>query len=358
MMKFAIIGCGNGGKAVAAEVASAGHSVSVFEAMPNDDFRKLQADKTLTLKGTMDIRASLDLVTDDMQEAIEGRDVVMVVVPSFAHNPLFKQLLPLLKDGQHLVVVPGNYSTFIAKKMMEEMKITTKITLSEAASLPYACRATAFNEVEIYKKKKVLKIGTYPATANEEVVSILRTVSDMFIPAENVLEVALDNLNLIVHPLPTLLNIAGIEANPTGWRHYIDGISPVIAKNMHLLDDERIALGKAYGLNLTNIMDMLKMYYGDNEKTNVYDYVNSDESPYKDIYGQDVFGRYVTEDLPFLAVPAKQLAAKVGIETPWLDLLINLGSLVHDVDYAETGYNLELLGIENMTMKEIADYIS
>jgi len=358
MKKFAIIGCGNGGKAVAAEVASAGHSVSIFEAMPNDDFRKLQADKTLTLKGTMNIRTSVDLVTDNMSEAIEGRDVIMVVVPSFAHTPLFKELLPLLKDGQHLVVVPGNYSTFIAKKMMEEMNITTEITLSEAASLPYACRATSFNEVEIYKKKKVLKIGTYPAGANDEVVSILQTVSDMFLPADNVLEVALDNLNLVVHPLPTLLNIAGIEADPKGWRHYIDGISPVISKNMHMLDDERIAVGNAFGLNLTNIMDMLKRYYGDNDKANIYDYVNSNESPYKDIYGQNVFGRYVTEDLPFLAVPAKQLAEKVGIKTPWLDLLIELGSLVHGVDYLSDGYNLELLGINHMSLDEIKQYIS
>ncbi len=68
----------------------------------------------------------------------------------------------------------------------------------------------------------------------------------------------MDNLNLVVHPLPTLLNIAGIEADPKGWRHYIDGISPVISKNMHMLDDERIAVGNAFGLNLTNIMDMLK----------------------------------------------------------------------------------------------------
>ncbi len=138
-----------------------------------------------------------------MAEAIEGRDMILVVVPAFAHEPLFKELVPLLKDGQDVVVFPGNYSTFIIHKIMREMGLNTKITVSETVSLPYACRATSFNEVEIYKKKKVMKLGTCPVASNADVVAGLGEALDMFEPAENVLEIALDNPNLVVHPLPT-----------------------------------------------------------------------------------------------------------------------------------------------------------
>jgi opine dehydrogenase len=357
MEKFAVLGCGNGGKAVAAELAHNGASVSIFEAIPNEGFRKLQEEKTITLTGTMNYKTDIDLVTDDLKEAIEGRNVVMVVVPSFAHESMFKSLIPLLVDGQHVVVVPGNYSTFLFKKLMRDMNVSVDITISETASLPYACRATDYHTVDIYKKKQVLKVGTYPSTKNDEMVTVLNEVIDIFKGADNVLEVALDNLNFIVHPIPTLFNIAGIESNPKGWRHYIDGISPTVSKALAELDQERLSIGKAFGLNLTPIVDALKEYYGDNECDNVYDYVNSDQSPYKEIYGQDVFGRYVTEDLPYLVVPAKTLATIAGINTPWVDTIINVGSLIHHKDYFELGYNQTKIGLSGLSIEEIKEMI-
>jgi len=203
-----------------------------------------------------------------------------------------------------------------------------------------------------------MKLGTSPSTENARIIESLNPALDIFVPAANVLEIALDNPNLVVHPLPTLLNIAGIEADSKGWRHYIDGISPTISENVHLLDSERLSIGAAYGLKLNKVLDFLKGSYGENESETVYEFVNSDQSPYKEIYGQNVFGRYVSEDLPFLAVPAKQLAEKAGIEVPWLKVLIELGSLVHKKDYEKEGYNLEKLGIQDMPLEEIIEMIS
>ena len=104
-------------------------------------------------------------------------------------------------------------------------------------------------------------------------------------------------------------------------------------------------------------MPSLKEYYGDNDCETVYDYVNSDQSPYKEIYGQDVFGRYVTEDLPYLIVPAKVLATIAGVNTPWIDILISLGSLVHHKDYYEFGYNEEKIGVSGLKIDEVKKLI-
>lgn len=357
MEKFAVLGCGNGGKAIAAELAHNGASVSIYEAIPNEGFRKLQDEKVITLTGTMNMVGNIELVTDDLKEAISGRKIILVVVPSFAHEIIFKSLVPLLEDGQHIVVIPGNYSTFLVKKLIKDMNVSVDVTISEAASLPYACRATDYRTVDIYKKKKFVRIGTYPTSENSKIISALNKGINMFREASNVLEIALDNLNFTVHPIPTLLNIAGIESNPTGWRHYIDGISPVISVALHELDEERLKIGKELGLKLTPIIDGLKEYYGDNDCETVYDYVNSDQSPYKDIYGQDVFGRYVTEDLPYLIVPAQSLATITGVETPWIDLLIKLGSLIHHKDYSEVGYNQSKLGISGLDIKGVKELI-
>lgn len=357
LQKFVILGSGNGGKALAGQIASKGHSVNIFEALaPTEDFLKLQNEKEIYLKGDVNCKGTLNCVTTNIEEAVSDRDIIIVVAPAFAHAPLFKLLIPHLKDGQKVIIIPGNYGTFLLKKMMSEYEINKNISISEVASLPFACRAVEYNTVMVYKQKLKLKLATCPVTQNEEILEIMNAIADIYIPGENVLEVSLDNFNAILHPLPVLLNIAGIEKNPKNFRHYIDGVSPLVSKKMEEMDEERMLIGEKYQLPLMSTLEQEKMYYGFNETQSLYDYFNSDESPYKDIYGQSVFGRYITEDLPYLLVPAKQLGEKVGLETPLLDICIKLASALHDRDYIEDGYNLDKLGIAEMSRDEIIEY--
>jgi len=68
----------------------------------------------------------------------------------------------------------------------------------------------------------------------------------------------MDNPNCVLHPLPVLLNVGSIERDPLQFRHYIDGITPLIASMIDRMDAERLAIGKAYGLNLVPILEQLK----------------------------------------------------------------------------------------------------
>jgi opine dehydrogenase len=174
-----------------------------------------------------------------------------------------------------------------------------------------------------------------------------------FIPGKNLLEVDLDNPNQILHPLPVLLNYGDIEKNPETFRHYMDGITPLISEKMMHMDEERLAIGSAFSLALTSTMEQLKMYYGQNDTKTYYEFVNSSESPYKDVVGHNVRSRYLTEDVPGLNVTALQLAEKATVETPIIELTVRLTSWLHDVDYVSTGTTLEKLGIDDKTPEEI-----
>jgi opine dehydrogenase len=133
----------------------------------------------------------------------------------------------------------------------------------------------------------------------------------------------------------------------------MDGITPLISEKMMDMDEERLAIGKAFSLQLTSTMAQLKMYYGQNDTETYYEYSNSDESPYKDVIGHNVRSRYLTEDVPGLNVPALQLAKKAAVETPIIELTIRLSSWLHGVDYVSTGTTLEKLGIAEKTPAEI-----
>ena len=284
--------------------------------------------------------------------------MILVVVPAFAHEPVFGRLIPLLRNGHRIVLIPGNYGSLLLRRMMRENGIKVNISISETASLPYACRATSYNTVMIHKVKRAVKLATYPTKVNGEMMDVLNTITDIFTSGENVLEISLDNFNSIMHPLPFLLNVGSIEKSPDTFRHYMDGVTPIISDKMAEMDDERLAIGRAYSLHLVSSLDQLKMYYGENQSRTIFEYVNSKESPYRDIIGHSLYSRYITEDVPYLVVPAMLLAEKIGIRTPWFESCVRLASMLHAKNYVAAGHNLGSLGIAELDRNGLLDYVS
>jgi opine dehydrogenase len=357
-LNFAVLGSGNGGRAFCGQIAHKGYPVLMYEPLEKTaDFLKLKEEKKMFLSGDIAVGGKLRGVTMDIKKAVGDADVIFIVVPSFAHRPIFQKMIPHLKDGQHVIIVPGNYGGFLLKKMMADAGVKPEISISGTASLPYACRIAQYNTVMIYKKKFQLKIATSPAEASQAVLDVMNDVFSGyidFIAGSNLLAIDLDNVNYTLHPLPVLLNYGVIEKNPAAFRHYIDGVTPLISEQMMKMDEERLSIGQALGLELMSAMDQLMMYYGRNECRTYYEYVNSDESPYKDIVGHDVRSRYITEDVPCLHVPAVELAHLAGIDVPIVELCVKLSSLLHGVNYAAEGTTLEKLGLGGKTLAEIA----
>ncbi len=361
-LSFAVLGSGNGARAFCGQIANKGYKVIMYEPLEEtQDYLKIRAEKEMFLEGDIVAGGQLEGATMDVEEAVRSAHVIIVVVPSFAHKPIFEKVIPNLKDGQHIILVPGNYGGLLMKKMMSESGTKKEITISETSSLPYACRISSYNKVMIYKKKYQMKIATCPAGSNEKVVNIMNDIfhdNTHFVSAGSLLEIDLDNVNQTLHPLPVLLNYGTIEKNPETFRHYMDGISPLISEKMMQMDEERLAIGRKISLDLMSTLDQLKMYYGDNDSKTYHEYVNSAESPYKEIVGHNVRSRYLTEDVPCLHVPAVQIGSLVGVDMPLSKICIELSSLLHEVDYFARGTTLEKLGVSGMSLKEIVKITS
>ena len=356
-LNYAVLGSGHGGRAVCGQIAEKGYPVMMYEPLEEtEDYLKIRQEKEIFLDGDIRAGGKLSGATMAIEEAVKDTDVILIVVPSFAHKPIFAKLIPHLMDGQHVIIVPGNYGGLRLKEMMTDRGIERNITISETVSLPYACRINTYNTVMIYKKKSQLKIASSPSRNNTETVDIMNDIFAghvNFFPGKNLLEVDLDNPNQTLHPLPVLLNYGGIENNPETFRHYMDGITPLISEKMMHMDEERLAIGRALSLELMSTLEQLKMYYGENDAKTYYEYVNSPQSPYTDVIGHHVRSRYLTEDVTGLNVPDIQLAEKAAVQTPIIELTVRLTSWLHNVDYVSTGTNLMKLGIANKMPEEI-----
>jgi opine dehydrogenase len=359
--RFAVLGSGNGGRAFCAQIAAKGYPVVMYEPLEaTADYQRLREEKQMLLEGDIQAGGPLHDVTMDIQAAVSAADVIFVVVPSFAHHPIFVKMIPHLKDGQHIIIVPGNYGGFLLKKMMAATN-PCKVAISETPSLPYACRIRSYNTVMIHKKKFRMKVASSPLSANGFAVDVMNDIFDGYIQyfsGANLLETDLDNLNQTLHPMPVLLNYGEIEKRPDTFRHYMDGVTPLVAEQMVAMDNERLALGKALNLELMATMDQLKMYYGYNETDNYFDYVNSPESPYTDIVGHNVRSRYLTEDVPCLHVPSLELAAMVDVDMPVTKVCVQLASLLHGTDYSSKGITLEKIGLAGKSLAEIVQVAS
>jgi len=102
------------------------------------------------------------------------------------------------------------------------------------------------------------------------------------------------------------------------------------------------------------VIERLRMLgYIDFETDSLYEaYVNS--RPFSRIRAPKTLRhRYITEDVPYGLVSYSSLGDLLEVETPTMDILIDLASLLMDVDYWGEGVTMETLGLGVLTDEEL-----
>lgn len=102
-MKITVIGAGNIGTLMAAEMAHKGHEVTMYSSKPekwNKSIEVLDEGAHLLITG------ELKKVTNDLSEAVSGAELIWIVIPSMMFEEMGKKLENLVKPGQMIGVVP------------------------------------------------------------------------------------------------------------------------------------------------------------------------------------------------------------------------------------------------------------
>ena len=114
--KIAVLGSGNGARAVCAQVGFKGYDVVMWEPLEEtDDYKRIKQEKACFIRRHHS-GGNIKEVTMDIAEAMKGALAVFVVVPAFAHKPIFKKMISHLENGQHVVIMPGNYGCFKSER--------------------------------------------------------------------------------------------------------------------------------------------------------------------------------------------------------------------------------------------------
>ena len=352
MPKVAVLGAGHGGQAMAGHLGIMGCKVNLYN-RSGDRLSTIQHAGSIELTGQLEGVGKLNLVTTDIEKAIEGAELIMVVVPANGHAPLAEACAPFLKDGQVVVLHPGRTGGALEfLNMIRRMGCTADVIVSEASTLIYACRMVNPAKVHIFGIKNVIPVAAIPSYRTPEVIRKLNVVYPQFVPGDNVLKTSMDNIGAIFHPAITILNAGRIESTQGEFEFYMEGVTPSVARVLEAMDKERVAVAAAMGIRAISAREWLYMAY-DAAGRNLYESMQANIG-YKGITAPSTtMNRYITEDIPMSLVPIASLGHHLEVPTPVIDNMIYLASIIHEVDYWSEGRNVETMGLANLTVKQI-----
>lgn len=222
-MKIVILGAGNGGCAVAADLSYRGHEVTLIKtsrAMNDDNFDYLTenggrvqindfgesgcmnpTDENRFVKDCRIARVTRDLSL--LQEA----EIVIVYIQTNYHEELIQRMAPYVRDGQIVVINPGYFSTAFTLKHWGDKKAT----VVEAQSSFIDCRISEPGKVRVGFRNARNPVGIYPAQNYEYAKAKLETLGFPLVYRKNIVSAALHNPNLIVHTVGAVLSIPMID---------------------------------------------------------------------------------------------------------------------------------------------------
>lgn len=354
-ISWAIIGGGNGGQSLAGHLAIQGAPVSLYDIFP-ETIEAIEALGGIHVDGAVEGFGPLKCATTQIADALEDADVVMIVAPAIAHRAIACDCAPHLKDGQIVLIHPGSTGGALEfRQMLEAQGCNASVTIAEANSLLYACRCAEPGRASIFGVKKELAVAALPAEKTGKVMEKLTPAFPQMKPGKNVLETSLSNPNAIMHPAPTLLNTSLIESDRQ-WLYYHDGITPSIGAFVEALDSERVALAKAFGLDLPPIRTWYNIAYGV-QGDSLSEAVKANAA-YAGVKGQTQLNtRYLLEDIPMGLVPMVSLGKTLGIAVERMENVIRLAEFLLDKDLHTKGRTVESMGLSGKSTREILQFV-
>jgi opine dehydrogenase len=358
----AILGAGHGGFAAAADLTHRGYSVRLQARNP-DRLAALRERGGIDARGILQGRIPIALTTTDVAEAVRGADLIMLVVPSVAHEPYARALAPLLDGNQPVFLNPGH--TGGGLHFLHELHTSGyhgPIKICETVSLTYVTRMEGPATVGIYSYIKELGFGALPGKHTDELYELIKPLYPDIRKATSVIETALSNMNAVFHPPGMIMNAGWIEHTDGNFLFYKEGMTESIGRVTAAVDAERVAIAKALGVPHVTFLDA---FFNAGLTTKAArDSGNiaracKESAPNATIKSPSSLNhRYVHEDVGYGLVPIAALGRLAGVPTPTIDSLVHIAGLAVGVDYTREGLTLEKLGLAGRTPAELMKFVT
>lgn len=357
-----VLGGGNAAFITAADLTLRGHRVTLCElAHLQQNVQGVMQSRVIELQivGNPGIKgglAHLEKVTTEMCEALAEAELVLIVVPAFSQKFFAEACARQLKDGQVVVLAPGNFggaiefSNIISKKGKRQ-----KVAVAEMECMIYSGFKSSPTSAWVSGYKKGLHLAAFPGKDTEKVMRTMLQVYPDLRAAHNVLETGLRNINTVLHAPIVVHNAGWIEKMKGDFLFYWDGCTPGVARIAEAVDRERIALGRCFGFDLPPMRNVSLEWYGhEGARGNTLCEVLSTNPVYvKDYAPKTLQHRFLLEDVPYGMVPMESLGRLMGVPTPVTSATITLASELTGIDLRSDARDLRNLGLERLNASDL-----
>jgi len=317
-VRVAIVGAGPIGRATAAYLVHHGHEAGIWSPSGHgiaDLAHDPQASGRLLLSYEGALSGRVSIARIDSANALGDYPVVIIAVPGHAYPAILPRVAEVLSPSQ-LVIVSGALSLapLWVRERMAARGVDPAVAVAWGTTLGTA-RRTPTADVKLNTIRSRFDMAAVPASAGVRSMNTCRALfGDRFNLADNVLAVALTNVNPIAHAAETLPNLTRIDRQED-WPlfHYLTASG---ARMTAALDAERLRVAAAFGARVRSIEEHYRLSYHV-EGDDIEHIAEAIHARYQGPLGPKTLEhRYVLEDVPFGLVVIEALARCAAVEVP------------------------------------------
>jgi opine dehydrogenase len=297
-------------------------------------------------------------LTTDVAEAVAGADLVMLVVPSVAHEDYARALVPHLRREVPVLLNPGHTGGGLHfLHALRQAGYTGSAAIGETVTLTYICRMSGPATVEIYSYTRQLGFAALPGRDTVTLHRRLEAVYPELVARSSVLETGVSNINAIFHPPGMLMNAGWIEHTKGGFLFYAEGITESVGRAVAAIDAERLAVAQGLGVPARPFLDVFEgagLTTAAARDSGSVSRACKESAPNRTIKAPpSLRHRYIDEDVGFGLVPFSALGRLAGVETPVIDAHVTLAAAATGIDFWSTGLSLEKMGLAGVRREDV-----
>jgi opine dehydrogenase len=348
----AVLGGGSGAYATAADLALGGHRVRLWR-RSGDEIGAIRDSGGIILaaEGGQAV-GRLERVTTALEDATDGAEVVIIPLPATAHEELAHRLAGKLGDRQIVLLTPGTFGSYVMARELARSGATLPYAFAETGTLPYLARKTAAASVAVPVRAAHLPVGVFPASRADEVRGRLAALYATLEPSVDVLDVALTNAGVVIHPPLVLLNAGTIDTGR--FDVHAAGTTASVRRLIDGVDGERLAARRGWGYPAPHY-----------ELATYYDEARAAEGLYgagakAKLIASGLWSeiltlehRYLTEDVALGLALLESAARTIGAATRATTGLLLVFGVLLGRDLVGRGRALEHVGLGDLAVREI-----
>lgn len=348
-MRVSILGAGAVAYGTAAYLIEAGHDAMIWS--PSGTRTKaIAAGAPLVATGAI-LGTFHPRIANSCAQAVTEADVVMIVLPGFAHKVVFDAAAPYIREGQPVIVSSHmSFGALYLSKILAERGVNTPI-VAWGTTLTTG-RQTSQTEVKVNTVRKKIDFAVIPESATGDALALcIELFGNRFVKRDGLLAIALSNLNAQSHLAIALMNLTRMERGER-WAQ-AENVTPLVGRLIEALDLERLAIAKALSVQVKTVQEHFVLSYhvplGSVSEMNQQMQRNGNGS-----FGPTTAeSRYVLEDVPFGLEATAQLGRMAGIPAPLHEAGIAIFSAAYGRDFTQENDLLEALKIGSLSIAQL-----